>query len=205
MVCRFSEEDMRPMGRAARGVKGISLLPGDRVVAMTKVEENSHLLVVSKLGFGKRTALTQDNYRRIGRGGKGVYTMRCSEKTGPLVTAMNVREDDELMLITKGGMVIRINSGDVSEQSRITQGVTLINLEGDDAVMDVARVATKEESDAKEQSQQAGLEVRDAEDDAAHLPAGLRVKEEDKQALEQQQIGDLLARAEADAEDLDEE
>ena len=118
---------------------------------------------------------------------------------------MNVREDDELMLITKGGMVIRINSGDVSEQSRITQGVTLINLEGDDAVMDVARVATKEESDAKEQSQQAGLEVRDAEDDAAHLPAGLHVKEEDKQALEQQQIGDLLARAEADAEDLDEE
>lgn len=205
MVCRFSEEDMRPMGRAARGVKGISLLPGDRVVAMTKVEENSHLLVVSKLGFGKRTALTQDNYRRIGRGGKGVYTMRCSEKTGPLVTAMNVREDDELMLITKGGMVIRINSGDVSEQSRITQGVTLINLEGDDAVMDVARVATKEETNAKEQSQQAGLEVRDAEDDAAHLPAGLRVKEEDKQALEQQQIGDLLARAEADAEDLDEE
>lgn len=205
MVCRFSEETMRPMGRTARGVKGISLLPGDKVVAMTKVEDNSQLLVVSEQGFGKRTPLTQENYRRIGRGGKGVYTMRCNEKTGRLLAAMNVREDDELMLITKGGMVIRINSRDVSEQSRITQGVTLINLEPNDQVVDVTRVVTKEGETPQERSKQDGLEVRAAEEDA--VPTGLHVKESDKQALEKQQIGDLLARAEADAdaEDSDEE
>lgn len=199
MVCRFSEESMRPMGRTARGVKGISLLPGDKVVAMTKVEENSQLLVVSEQGFGKRTPLTQENYRRIGRGGKGVYTMRCNEKTGRLLAAMNVREGDELMLITKGGMVIRINSSDVSEQSRITQGVTLINLEPNDQVVDVTRVVTKEGETPQQRNQQDGLEVRAAEEDS--LPAGLHVKESDKRALEQQQIGDLLARAEADAKD----
>lgn len=202
MVCRFSEEALRPMGRAARGVRGISLLTGDKVVAMTRVEENGQLLVVSEHGFGKRTPLTQENYRRIGRGGKGVYTMRCNEKTGKLLTAMNVREDDELMLITKGGMVIRINSRDVSEQSRITQGVTLINLEPNDQVVDVTRVITRETEDTKERNQKAGLEVRTAEEDS--LPLGVTVKESDKKALEQQQIGDLLARAEADAEDRDE-
>ncbi len=203
MVCRFSEETMRPMGRTARGVKGISLLPGDKVVAMTKVEDNSQLLVVSEQGFGKRTPLTQENYRRIGRGGKGVYTMRCNEKTGRLLAAMNVREDDELMLITKGGMIIRINSRDVSEQSRITQGVTLINLEPNDQVVDVTRVVTKEGETPQERSKQDGLEVRAAEEET--IPAGLHVKESDKKALEKQQIGDLLARAEADAEDSDEE
>lgn len=202
MVCRFSEEALRPMGRAARGVRGISLLTGDKVVAMTRVEENGQLLVVSEQGFGKRTPLTQENYRRIGRGGKGVYTMRCNEKTGKLLTAMNVREDDELMLITKGGMVIRINSRDVSEQSRITQGVTLINLEPNDQVVDVTRVITRETEDTRERNQKAGLEVRTAEEDS--LPLGVTVKESDKKALEQQQIGDLLARAEADAEDRDE-
>lgn len=196
LVIRFSETDVRPMGRSARGLKGITLNAGDRLVAMTKAEEHSFLLVVSEKGFGKRTLLSLDNYRRITRGGKGVHTLRCNEKTGSLVTAMNVKEGDELMLITKNGIIIRINTSGISEQGRMTQGVTLINLDEDDQVMDVARVMTKEREPAGAAS---AAEVV-AEDAAAPAQLGLK-SEIDDAAEEVRQISMLLERAEADAKD----
>lgn len=198
LVIRFSETDVRPMGRVARGMKGITLNPGDEVVAMTKAEDMSYLMVVSEKGFGKRTPLSLENYRRITRGGKGVHTLRCNEKTGRLVAAMNVKDGDELMLITKGGIIIRINTSDVSEQGRMTQGVTLINLDENDQVMDVARVMTKEEDagNAKNAAQQ-------VPDDSV-APAQLGLKQEiDNTAEEVRQISLLLERAEADQKDKD--
>lgn len=198
LVIRFSETDVRPMGRVARGMKGITLNPGDEVVAMTKAEDMSYLMVVSEKGFGKRTPLSLENYRRITRGGKGVHTLRCNEKTGRLVAAMNVKDGDELMLITKGGIIIRINTSDVSEQGRMTQGVTLINLDENDQVMDVARVMTKEEDagNAKNAAQQ-------VPDDSV-APAQLGLKQEiDDTAEEVRQISLLLERAEADQKDKD--
>lgn len=200
-VIRFSETDVRPMGRVTRGVKGISLNDGDSLVAMTKVEDHSYLLVVSENGFGKRTELSDENYRRIARGGKGVHTLRCNEKTGELVCAMNVKEGDELMLITRGGIVIRINTADISEQGRMTQGVTLINLDEDDCVMDVARVLTKDEAGDKaaKVAKTAKVPVQTVEPDE---PTKLGLKSEiDDAAVEAKQISMLLERAEADAKD----
>lgn len=195
LVIRFSETDVRPMGRTARGLKGITLNKDDRLVAMTRAEERSFLLVVSENGFGKRTALSLDNYRRITRGGKGVHTLRCNEKTGPLVCAMNVKEGDELMLITKGGIIIRINTSGISEQGRMTQGVTLMNLGADDKVVDVARVMTKEEDTAAG----AAPAAKPAEEDK---PAKLSLKADVDNAVEEaRQLSMLLERAEADAED----
>ena len=193
LVIRFSETDVRPMGRVTRGLKGISLNDNDHVVALTKVEENSHLLVVSEKGFGKRTALTTENYRRITRGGKGVHTLRCNDKTGRLITAMNVKNDDELMLITKGGIIIRINSSDISEQGRMTQGVTLINLEPEDQVMDVARVMTRQDKDDKGDKAE-----QPAEKKAAQPTLSLKSDVDDAVAMTQQ-MSLLLERAEADA------
>ncbi len=198
LVIRFSETDVRPMGRVARGMKGITLNKGDELVAMTKAEDMSYLMVVSEKGFGKRTPLSLENYRRITRGGKGVHTLRCNEKTGRLVAAMNVKDGDELMLITKGGIIIRINTSDVSEQGRMTQGVTLINLGEDDQVMDVARVMTKEEDagSAKNAAQQ-------VPDDSV-APAQLGLKQEIGDAAEEaRQISLLLERADADQKDKD--
>lgn len=200
LVIRFSETDVRPMGRVTRGLKGISLNDGDHVVALTRVEENSHLLVVSEKGFGKRTALTEANYRRITRGGKGVHTLRCNDKTGKLIAAMNVRNDDELMLITRGGIIIRINSSDISEQGRMTQGVTLINLEQDDQVMDVARVMTKQDANADK----ADKPDKTAAEKKATVPGTLTLKSEiDDAAAMTSQMSMLLERAEADAAERD--
>ena len=196
LVIRFSETGVRPMGRVARGMKGITLNEGDELVAMTKAEDMSYLMVVSEKGFGKRTPLSLENYRRITRGGKGVHTMRCNEKTGRLVAAMNVKDGDELMLITKGGIIIRINTSDVSEQGRMTQGVTLINLDEDDQVMDVARVMTKEEEPASARNT-----AQQVPDDSV-APAQLGLKQEiDYTAEEARQISLLLERAEADTKD----
>ena len=149
MAIRFSEVDVRPMGRVTRGVKGITLNEGDSVVALCKAADQSYLMVVSENGFGKRTELDENNYRRITRGGKGVYTLRCNEKTGNLVSAQLVKNGDEMMLITKNGIIIRINTDDVSEQGRMTQGVTLINLAEGDKVIDVARVITNDKGEKK--------------------------------------------------------
>ncbi len=141
---RFAEEDVRPMGRAARGVKGITLDGEDEVVGMEVVRDGADLLVVTTNGFGKRTLL--EEYRRIGRGGKGVKTLQRTEKTGLVAGIKVVDEDDEVVLITEAGVMIRINVDDISRQGRSTQGVTLMRLDEDDRVIALA-IARMEDVD----------------------------------------------------------
>lgn len=142
---RFSEEDVRPMGRATRGVRGISLERRDHVVSMDTVQENGELLVISEHGYGKRTPL--DHFRSTHRGGKGVYALRCNDKTGDLVAIEVVRPGDEMMIISRDGIIIRVNVNDISEQGRYAQGVRVIKLDDGDTVVDMAKVISKDEEE----------------------------------------------------------
>ena len=137
----FDEEEVRSMGRAAHGVRGINLQPGDFVVGMDKLKKDAEVLVVSSEGYGKRTP-TED-YRPQSRNGKGLITMKVTEKTGDVVGIKVVRPDQELMLVTTEGLVIRMNVGDISVISRNTQGVTLMKTKPEDKVAALATVTLK--------------------------------------------------------------
>ena len=139
---RFKETDVRPMGRTARGVKGIRLGKDDRVVVMEKVEEDHTLLVVSENGYGKRTDFDQYNAQK--RGGGGVITMRTGGRNGALVGAASVRAGDELMLISIEGQMIRMPVDQIRVIGRATKGVRLINLDQDDKLVSLAKVAEEE-------------------------------------------------------------
>ncbi|MBQ9991869.1 MAG: DNA gyrase subunit A, partial [Firmicutes bacterium] len=142
---RFSEQDVRPMGRASRGVRGITLEDEDAVVSIDTATDGGELLVVSANGYGKRTPLA--DFRFTKRGGKGVYAMRCNDKTGPLTAIEIVMPEDEMMLISQGGIIIRINVSDISEQGRYAQGVRLMKLGDDDRVVDMAKVISHDEDE----------------------------------------------------------
>jgi len=144
MSIRFHETDAREMGRATGGVKGIELDKGDHVIGMVVVKERAELLVVSERGIGKRSALA--DYRVQKRGGKGIITMQQTEKTGKLIALKDVVPEDELMMITKGGVIIRCPVEGIRVSGRNTQGVKLMNLDAGDEIVDVARVQ-KEEGD----------------------------------------------------------
>ena len=135
MAIRFSEKDVRNMGRSAMGVKGITLNEDDVVVAMEIVDEERNLLVISENGYGKRTPLTE--YRIQNRGGKGLITYSIKEKTGDIVSAKVVSDHDEVMMISLNGIVIRIGVSEISIMGRSTQGVTLMKMK-DDKVVAVA-------------------------------------------------------------------
>lgn len=139
---RFREDAVRPMGRAAAGVRGITLEQGDVVVGLDVVDPTAALLAVSEKGFGKRTPM--EEYRLQARGGKGIITMKVTERTGKVVGVQMVREEDELMLVTDTGRVIRFPARDVSVIGRNTQGVRLIELDGEERVVAVARLAERE-------------------------------------------------------------
>jgi DNA gyrase subunit A len=140
---RFNEEEVRSMGRTARGVKGIDLAEDDWVVSMDSVTEGGELMAISENGFGKRTPL--EEYSKQSRGGKGSLTMKVTPKTGPLTAIKVVKPGDELMIITKEGIIIRINVSDTSVMGRNTQGVTLIKLSDHDKVVAVAKVVSKDD------------------------------------------------------------
>ncbi len=144
---RFREKDVRPMGRTARGVKGIRLGTKDRVVTMEKVEEDHTLLVVSETGFGKRTAF--DQYNAQGRGGGGVITLRTGGKIGALVGAGSFRDGDELMLISAEGKMIRMSVDEIRVIGRATKGVRLIDLGEGDKLVSLARVADEDEEEGE--------------------------------------------------------
>lgn len=139
---RFKETDVRPMGRTARGVKGIRLGKDDRVVVMEKVEEDYTLLVVSENGYGKRTDFNQYNAQK--RGGGGVITMRTGARNGAVVGAASVRAGDELMLISTEGQMIRMPVNQIRVIGRATKGVRLINLDQSDKLVSLAKVAEEE-------------------------------------------------------------
>ena len=147
---RFNEEQARSQGRATSGVFGIRPRGEDCVIGLALVSDEQKLLVASENGIGKRTSF--DDYRQQSRGGKGVITMKCTEKTGQVVGAAAVADDDELMLMTTGGQSIRIRVSDVRETGRNAQGVKLVTLNEEEKLQDIApvREGTEEEPEAEE-------------------------------------------------------
>jgi DNA gyrase subunit A len=143
MAIRFEESDVRPMGRTAYGVRGITLRDDDFVVAMEVVQPGGTLLTVTERGYGKRTEI--DEYRVQSRGGVGIINISTSERNGLVVGAACVKEGDELLLITQQGMIIRMPTNDVRAIGRATQGVKLIDVEAEDKVVSVARLVEKED------------------------------------------------------------
>ncbi|MCR4440561.1 MAG: DNA gyrase subunit A [Peptococcaceae bacterium] len=145
LVIRFSESDVRGMGRTARGVKGISLLAGDLVVGMDTFRSGASLLTVTEKGFSKRTRLTE--FRTQNRGGKGVIGMKTTPRNGSIIGILVVSEGDEVMIITQDGIMIRLSVDDISIMGRATQGVTTMRIGENDRVVALARVAVREEDE----------------------------------------------------------
>ena len=145
---RFPEEQVREVGRSARGVRGISLGRGDEIVGAELVQEEATLLAMTELGFGKRTPITE--YRLQSRGGKGIINIKVTKKNGAVVGAKIVVDKDDVMLITQEGMIVRTRVKDVRATGRNTQGVHLMRLHGKDRVASVASVAHQEDEQAAE-------------------------------------------------------
>ena len=143
MAIHFPEDDVRPMGRAAYGVKGVALEGEDEVVALEVVSEGGTVLTVCANGYGKRTPL--EEYRLQSRGGKGIINIKTTGRNGPVVGVKFMRTAGGVMLITEKGMIIRLNTADISEIGRNTQGVRLIQLEEGDHLVSVARLAERDD------------------------------------------------------------
>ncbi|MBQ1408853.1 MAG: DNA gyrase subunit A, partial [Bacteroidales bacterium] len=146
-VVRCNESEFRPMGRGASGVKAISLEPqDDYVIGMLSTNDDSEdILVVSENGFGKRSQLKYDKDKNLGyrpthRGGKGVGTLKVTDKTGGIIALTNVTDDDDLMIINRSGITIRMHVADLRVMGRNTQGVKLINLRGKDSIASITKV-----------------------------------------------------------------
>ena len=142
MIIRFSEEEVRPMGRGAAGVKGIEVEEGDDVISADVVQEGLTILTVTDRGFGKRTPL--EEYRLQGRGGKGIIDIKTGGRNGNVVAMLQVRDGDDILVVTTKGKMIRFHAADVSAQGRNTWGVRIIELDADDRVGSVARVEAEQ-------------------------------------------------------------
>ncbi|MBR5346716.1 MAG: DNA gyrase subunit A [Deltaproteobacteria bacterium] len=147
MSIRFSEKDVRPTGRATRGVRGMTLVEGDRVIGMEVVSDNTvgYLVSVTRNGYGKRTRIGE--YRLQSRGGKGLITIKTSERNGPVVDIKMTGEDEDLMLVTSQGKILRTRVGDLSVIGRNTQGVRLMNMDAGEVIVAVAKLAEKDDDD----------------------------------------------------------
>jgi DNA gyrase subunit A len=166
LAIRFNEDEIRPMGRSAAGVRGIRLRKGDRVIGAVNLQrKGTTILVATHKGFGKRSETSE--YRISHRGGKGIFTVKTSEKTGKMVAIKEVVNTDDIVIVTSDGMIIRQHASDIRVAGRNTQGVRLIRLKEGDTIADVAAVVAEEEEDKqlaeKEDSQKNGR---------AHLPSG---------------------------------
>jgi DNA gyrase subunit A len=142
VAIHFDEADARPMGRVARGVRGIKLKPGDQVVSLLAIGEDEDVLTICENGFGKRTA--SGEYRRQSRGGQGLINIRTSDRNGSVVSCRPVHEDDQVMFITQSGMIVRNEVKTISRIGRATQGVRIVSLRGDDHVVASARVLSED-------------------------------------------------------------
>ena len=143
MSIKFDEKDIRPTGRTAIGVKGIALSENDKVVSMSLANEGTDLLVVSENGFGKRTDINE--YRIQTRSGKGIKTYNIAEKTGNIVGAQMVNEDDEIMIINSNGVLIRLRVNEISLFGRVTSGVKLMKTDEEVNVVSIAKINADEE------------------------------------------------------------
>jgi DNA gyrase subunit A len=173
---RFPEEQVRAMGRTAAGVRGITLSSGDEVVGMEILSPGATIFTATENGYGKRTPL--EDYRLQRRGGQGVITIRTTERNGKVVRVVQVMEDDEAMLITDGGKVLRCKVSGISTMGRATQGVRVMNLDNDEKLVSVARLAESDAEDENLETESAAeavapkgngsesLEEPDSEDDA---------------------------------------
>jgi DNA gyrase subunit A len=156
MSIRFSEDDVRAMGRPAAGVRGINLEPTDALVALAVVVRDATLLVAGENGIGKRTPFDvvlengtiEPVYRLQSRGGKGIITMKANERTGGVIGSLTVRDTDEIMLITSAGQMVRTCVKDIREAGRNTQGVKLIDLDPGDKLQAIAPVISEQQEDA---------------------------------------------------------
>jgi DNA gyrase subunit A len=147
MAIRFNEEDVRAMGRQARGVRAMDLEEGDYLIGLLVVEKEGLILSISENGFGKRTDL--EDYRLTGRGRKGVINMKTTNKVGKVVAVLSVRENTDLMIITKDGKIIRLESGEIRQAGRSTQGVRLVRMEEGDQVAAASVIPDSEEENGK--------------------------------------------------------
>ncbi|HEX9059329.1 MAG TPA: DNA gyrase C-terminal beta-propeller domain-containing protein, partial [Clostridia bacterium] len=147
IAIRFNETDARPIGRVSMGVKGIDLEEGDYVISMEVHSDKSSLLVVTENGFGKRTDLSE--YRLQTRGGKGILNYRVTAKTGAIAGMKLVGDDDDIMLISSDGTIIRLNVSEISMLGRATQGVTLMRMGEDSKVVSIARIVKEEEEEGE--------------------------------------------------------
>jgi len=164
---RFNESTVRPMGRTATGVRGITLENDqDEVVGMISIDDpTTTVLVVSEKGYGKRTDI--EDYRVTNRGGKGVKTISVTEKTGKLVAIKGVTDEEDLMIINKSGIIIRIAVNELRTMGRATQGVRLITLKGDDEIASVAKIEREEEEEEKVEGEGVEGEATEGETPAA--------------------------------------
>jgi DNA gyrase subunit A len=161
---RFNENDVRDMGRGAYGVRGVKLVGEDEVVSTAVVEEGSTLLTVTENGYGKRTGF--DEYRTMNRGGQGVITIDVSIRNGNVVDIRTVHEDDEIMVTTSKGIIIRVPVNGIRVQGRNTQGVKIMNVEGGDRVVGVATMAKEENGNGENgKGEQAKLDTAVAPDE----------------------------------------
>ena len=142
---RFSEQDVRSIGRTASGVRGISLAKKDAVIAMDILKKDTTLLTVAENGYGKRT--NAEAYRLQSRGGKGIINIKTSTRNGLVIGVTTVLDEDELILITSSGMIVRCQIKDIRPTGRSTQGVRLLRTKGTDKVVAVAKFAVKDEED----------------------------------------------------------
>ena len=142
MIIRFPEEDVRPMGRTAGGVRGIEVDDGDQVIAAEVVQEGVSVFTITERGYGKRTPL--EEYRLQGRAGKGIIDIKTEGRNGSVVGMLQIRETDDILVVTPKGKMIRIHGGDITSQGRNTMGVRVIDLDADDRVGSIARVEAEQ-------------------------------------------------------------
>ncbi len=147
MASRFNEDEVRAMGRQARGVRAMDLEEGDYLIGLLVVEKEGLILSISENGFGKRTPL--QDYRLTARGRKGVINMKTTPKVGRVVAVLSVKEDTDLMIITKDGKIIRLESGEIRQAGRSTQGVRLVRMDEGDVVAAASVIPESEEDLAK--------------------------------------------------------
>ena len=145
---RFSESDVRPMGRNSMGVRSIDLAEGDEVIDVAKVEEGKQVLAITQNGYGKRTDISE--FRAQSRGGKGILAMRLTEKTGLMAAQLLVSEHEDVMLITDNGTIIRMPVDDISVIGRVSQGVRVMRVEDEGRIVGVT--ATERDEDAEEET-----------------------------------------------------
>lgn len=158
---RFNENDVRAMGRTARGVRGVKMEEDARVISLIVPQEGGEVLTASEHGYGKKTRV--DEFPLRGRGGQGVIAMQCTDRNGQLAGAVQVFDGDDVMLISNRGTLVRTRSSEISSLGRNTQGVMLIRLAEEEALVGIARIEEPEEDESE------GAEVEGAEVEATEI------------------------------------